>query len=77
MSDALQQLRKGNYLGLIRKKDREQILYWLTACEDLERPNNRKNKCDTCPRYESCIELRKRIFGEKDILKKKHYRSSI
>jgi len=77
MSDVLEQLKKGDYLGLMRKKDKEQILYWLTGCEDLERPNNKKRKCDTCIRYENCTDLRKRIFGEKDPLKKKHYRTSI
>ena len=45
------------------------ILYWLTACEDLQRPED----CKKCFIYEECLTARQILYG-RDVLKDKTYR---
>ena len=57
----------------LQSKDLDIIAYWITSCEDMERPS----VCNaTCPVYELCEPLRKRIWG-KDILKDTQYRMKL
>lgn len=53
-----------------KDSDLDLIKYWITSCEDMERPN----VCDsTCPVYSPCLRLRKKIWN-RDILKDTEYR---
>lgn len=48
------------------------ILYWLTACEDLQRE---QGGCRNCYLEKECLMARYQLFG-KDVLKDKKYKLS-
>ena len=48
------------------------IKYWLTACEDLQKPK----ECNECSIHDDCLKYRTKIFG-RDVLMDKEYRVRI
>lgn len=56
----------------LSEHDLNLILYWITGCEDLQRPK----KCQECIIYKECSELRYKLW-ERDVLKDTKYRMNL
>ncbi len=56
---------------LLTFQEKNVIAYWLTACEDMQVKDS-EPRCEECPIYNSCKELRMKIWG-RDILEDKEY----